>query len=252
MAAIPERAGTTAAIVLAGGQSRRWGGTDKTAADLAGRPVLAHVLAALPPGTPTVVVGPVEHPWARHVDPGLVRWTREDPPGGGPVAGLTAGCAVLPVWVEAVWVLAGDLPFAGPALPRLLHALIGDATQVALGVDPTGRAQPLLAAYRLESLRAALADGGPAAGRSLRTVLSRLQQVEVPVSSWESFDLDSPADLATARHHLGDCRPPPEPAAPEPAAPEPAAPEPAAPEPAAPEPAAPEPAPAGPAVESGP
>jgi molybdopterin-guanine dinucleotide biosynthesis protein A len=196
-----------AAVVLAGGTSRRWGGIDKTAADLAGRPVLAHVVQGLPADLPVVVVGPAGHPFADLADPARVRWTREDPPGGGPVAGLAAGLAALRSAGfedgDDVVLLAGDLPDAGSAVPRLLAALrepaAAEPVDVAVGVDPQGRRQPLLAAYRLAPLRAVLAAdaarGLPTGGRAMRELLGRLRVREVPVSAAEAFDLDTPADL---------------------------------------------------------
>jgi molybdopterin-guanine dinucleotide biosynthesis protein A len=217
-----------AAVVLAGGGSRRWGGRDKTAADLSGRPVLAHVVQGLPADWPVVVVGPPDHPFAQAADPATVHWTREEPPGGGPVAGLAAGLAVLPEEVEIVVVLAGDLPFAGPAVPRLVAALSGSPADAVVGVDPGGRRQPLLGTYRTAPLRAALGtvgdagrdgadadgtdadgtdadgdrgngDGTSLAGRSLRSVLAGLRVEELPVSAEEAFDLDTPADLDATR-----------------------------------------------------
>lgn len=214
------------AVVLAGGGSRRWGGRDKTTADLDGRPVLAHVVGGLPAGMAVIVVGPPDHPIAHRSWGGRpVRWTRETPPGGGPVAGLAAGLAALPADVGVVVVLAGDLPFCGSAVPRLLSALLASPADAVVGVDPDGRRQPLLAAYRVTPLRAAVGGEGPRgdspsrnspsrnsprgdgqsgdgprgpAGRSLRSVLAGLRVDELPVSAAEALDLDTPEDLAAA------------------------------------------------------
>ena len=71
-------------VVLAGGESRRFG-SDKLAADLDGRTLLDATLASVPAGLPVVVVGPAR-PVRRDV-----RFVREDPPGGGPAAALVAG-----------------------------------------------------------------------------------------------------------------------------------------------------------------
>ncbi len=197
-------------VVLAGGGSRRWGGTDKTAARLGSRPVLAHVVRgvrrALGPHVPVVVVAPAGHPAAAEVDVvggRGVRWTREDPPGGGPVAGLAVGVAALPSDVTVVAVTAGDVPFGGPALRRLVDALATDAARPgqdadgALGVDPQGRSQPLLAAYRTAPLRLVL-DARPVAGRAVRDLVESMQLLRTPVGTLESLDLDTPGDLAAA------------------------------------------------------
>ncbi|MEE4545309.1 NTP transferase domain-containing protein [Streptomyces sp. V4-01] len=78
------------AVVLAGGAARRLGGADKPALPVGGRMLLDRVLAACPGARATVVVGP-RRPTSRPV-----RWTREDPAGGGPLPALAAGLAALP------------------------------------------------------------------------------------------------------------------------------------------------------------
>lgn len=186
-------------VVLAGGRSRRWGGTDKTAALLAGRPVLRHVLdgvrAAFGPDVPVVVAGPAGHPCAG--DPGTgARWVLEDPPGGGPVAGLAAGLAALPQ-ARLVGVLAGDVPFGGPAVHRLVTVLADSGGDALVGADARGRRQPLLGAYRADALRAALA-AAPVPGRAVRDVLAGLDVRTAPVDDRECLDLDTPDDLALA------------------------------------------------------
>uniref|UniRef100_UPI00165DB73E molybdenum cofactor guanylyltransferase n=1 Tax=Actinotalea sp. JY-7885 TaxID=2758576 RepID=UPI00165DB73E len=70
------------AIVLAGGQGRRLGRVSKPDVVVAGRTLLDHALAATAGARRVVVVGPPE--LAR---PG-VTVVREDPPSGGPVAGV--------------------------------------------------------------------------------------------------------------------------------------------------------------------
>ncbi len=209
-------------IVVAGGRSRRWGGVDKTAQLLAGRPVLVHTLSAGIDGLlegdaaadglcmPAVVVARADHParpaaQALHPDLG---WTVEHPPGGGPAAGLAAGLRLIlhpadGVPPARVVVLAADMPFARTAIPRLLAAL-GEAeggaegeAEAAVGKDPDGVRQPLLALYRTAPLAAALA-ALPAAGASMRSVLERLRVTEVAITTREAFDLDTPEHLLLA------------------------------------------------------
>ena len=184
------------ALVLAGGSGRRLGGADKPALLVGGVPLLDRVLAAVADADPVVVVGP-ERPTARPV-----RWAREQPPGGGPVAGLAAGLEVLRGGQVAL--LAADLPF----LDRAAVQLLADAAQGrdgALLVDDTGREQWLCGVWSTEAVRAALAPVEPAGAR-LRAVLGELDRVQVPAPArpgpavW--FDCDTQADLATAEADL--------------------------------------------------
>ena len=130
-----------AVVVLAGGRSRRFG-SDKLAAPLRGSTVLDETLAGLPVDWPVVVVGD------RRTTMRSVTWTREEPPGGGPLAGVAAGLAL--VAAEVVAVVAGDMPDAGPALADLVATLRAAPPEVeaVVATDAEGVANPLLAAYR--------------------------------------------------------------------------------------------------------
>ena len=170
-------------VVLAGGSSRRFG-SDKLAARLGDRTVLDHCLSGMPSAWPLVVVGP-----SRAVPaPAIV--VRESPPGGGPLAGVAAGLAV--VGTDVVCLAPGDTPRAGEVLPLLVAALAADpSVSAAVLVDGEGRANPLLAAYRTDALRHAMpvdAHGLPA-----RTLLS-VDHREV-ASPFEVRDVDTPEDL---------------------------------------------------------
>jgi len=175
------------AIVLAGGHARRLGGRDKTALDVGGRPLLDRVLLALPPCGTVVVVGP-SRPTAVPVV-----WTREDPPGTGPVAGIAAGLAC--VTASEVLVLAGDMPFLTTEVLVGLLAEVSD--DGALLVDADGREQYLCSAWRTTALRHAV-EGVT----RVRDVVDRMRyaRVSVPagaVAAWT--DCDTPEDLDAAR-----------------------------------------------------
>jgi molybdopterin-guanine dinucleotide biosynthesis protein A len=196
-------------VVLAGGTARRMGGGDKTALDLgAGQSVLGHLVGRLERTVPVVVVGP-ERALER-----TVRWTREEPPGSGPLAGLAAGLEVDSHELRggsrgdpgADWVvvLAGDQPFAADGVAALLAAR-GATLDAVVAVDSDGRDQPLLAAYRRAAVVTVLAPlGAGIAGRSMSWLLDRLRIVRVPLPEAVLLDVDDPASLARARSMLGE------------------------------------------------
>lgn len=178
------------AIVLAGGEGIRLGGTDKAAVPVGGRPMLAHVLDAVRGARRTVVVGP---PTLETF--GMDR-VQEDPPLGGPVAGLAAGLAHLGAGDEVpVLVLACDLPLAVAAVPDLREALAkGEAVDGAVVVDADGRRQPLLAVYRRRALVAAverLEASGGVSGASMRRLLDGMVLAEVPDRTGAARDGDT-------------------------------------------------------------
>jgi molybdenum cofactor guanylyltransferase len=189
----PESPATVTAVVLCGGDSRRFG-SDKTQADLGGSTVLDALLTTLPVDWAVVCVGP-ERPSART----RLLWTRENPPGGGPVAGVAAA---LPLVESAVVVLlGGDMPYAGPMAASLARRLGEEAgVEVVVGRDETGRLQPLLAAYRANSLRAAVPESP--AGTPASRLLDTLRELVIPVPPQGTLDVDTLEDLEEARNRL--------------------------------------------------
>lgn len=190
------------AIVLAGGAAKRLGGIDKPAVSVGGRALLDRVLGACGDAARTVVVGG-RRPTARPV-----RWAREEPPGGGPVAALDAG--VRQVDADTVLVLSADLPFlTRQTTHRLLDVLAADAAREgALLTDADGRDQPLVAAYRTEPLRREIAllatEYGSLAGLPLRLLTSELDLARVAADTdpLASFDCDTWEDISTARARI--------------------------------------------------
>lgn len=188
-------------IVPAGGAARRLGGADKPGLTVGGTALLDRVLAAAAGARTTVVVGPVR-PTARTG----VRWTRERPPGGGPVAAVAAGLAE--VTAEVVLLLAADLPFLDERTVRRLAAALaerepeGDAAgpvDAAVLVDAAGRDQPLAAAYRTAALRAALAAAGDPAGLPLRRLTGGLRTLRLADTDDVTYDCDTWEELERAR-----------------------------------------------------
>ncbi|MCO1596285.1 NTP transferase domain-containing protein [Micromonospora sp. RHAY321] len=216
--------GTYAALVLAGGAARRMGGVDKPALPVGGRPMRDRVLAAVADAAPRVLVGPAD------AVPGGVRVTREDPPGGGPVAATAAGLALLDPGTTLVALLAADLPLLTRAAIGELLTHLDDPEGAVAGpvldggtspsrpergtgrldgacfVDADGRRQSLCGVWRVAALRAALGRlaagrGGTVAGAPVRALLGDLVVREVPWSGdgpppW--FDCDTDEDVRRA------------------------------------------------------
>ncbi|WP_159716969.1 MULTISPECIES: molybdenum cofactor guanylyltransferase [Actinomyces] len=196
--------GALDAVVLAGGTARRLGGVSKPDVLLAGRRLLDHVLegigalrasGGIPPGR-TVVVAPGEVA----LPAGVLR-ALEDPPLGGPVAGIAAGLEALaagggPVGAAPVTaVLTCDAPGAPAALPALLGALL--AKRAGAGVDGAcardgDHTQYLLGVYRTPALRGAVAPGGRALRDiAVRRALGALRVREVTGTAGAARDLDT-------------------------------------------------------------
>lgn len=194
------------AVVLAGGAARRLGGADKPSLLVGGVPLLDRVLTACAAARTTVVVGP-ERPTVRPV-----RWTRERPPGGGPAAAVAAALPL--VSAPVVWLLAADLPFVDAGTLRAVAAVAaageGDV-EAAVVCDAEGRDQPLLGAYRVAALRAAVAaveteaeaEGRGLSGVPLRRLVGGLRTVRVADASGASADCDTWEAVSAARRRAG-------------------------------------------------
>ena len=128
-----------AGVVLAGGRSSRMGGQDKCLAPLAGRPVLAHVIARLEPQVAALALNANAEP-SRFASFGLPIIADRIAGHAGPLAGLHAALA----WarecganIRFVVTVACDTPFlpddlvetlprrAGRDGPRMLRGALG-------------------------------------------------------------------------------------------------------------------------------
>lgn len=178
-------------IVLGGGRSSRMG-TDKLELRMSGRTLLQHAVeAALRCSRWVSVVSPARTGF----DDPRVRFVLEEPPGGGPAAGLAAALAQLcEESADAeVLVLAGDLANPHLAVSFLLDAELRDDGVVL--VDEEGWPQHLAGRYRLAALREALGRSRGWRNRSLRSCLRPLNLARKNVPKLATVDLDTP-DLA--------------------------------------------------------
>jgi molybdopterin-guanine dinucleotide biosynthesis protein A len=183
------------AVVLSGGGGARLGGTDKASIEIAGRTLLEHALEALVDVSEVVVVGP-EVPTSRPVT-----FTREDPRGGGPAAGLLAGLRRFARTPDKVMVLAVDMPLVTSDTVRRLAAAGG--TDGAVLVSPDGLVQHLCAVYSVPALDRA-AGAGSGHGLAMRDLVADLELERVAATAGETRDLDTWDDLTALRQALGD------------------------------------------------
>jgi molybdopterin-guanine dinucleotide biosynthesis protein A len=170
----------------------RLGGVDKASVEVGGVTRLERALAATAGAAEVVVVG-AEVPTSRPVT-----WTREDPPGGGPAAGVLAGVDALAVRPDTVCVLAVDMPrVTASTLSRLVAALTTDpVVDASMLVDGKGRRQPLAAAYRHSSLTTARPTNREEEhGLSMHRLVAGLRVAEVPAEGNEAWDVDTWEDL---------------------------------------------------------
>lgn len=147
-------------IVLAGGQGRRMGGVDKGLVELAGRPLVAHVVARLAPQVGAIVINANQNldRYAAFGHPVV-----PDAVGGfaGPLAGLHAGMTA------ATTPFVVTVPCDSPFLPldlvtRLAAARTRENAQLAVA-RTLDQPHPVFALVRrdvLPHLATFLADGG--------------------------------------------------------------------------------------------
>ena len=180
------------AVILTGGTAARMDGVDKASIEVGGVTLLERALAATLQAVEVVVVGR-EVPTSRPVT-----WTREDPPLGGPAAGVLAGIDRFLRVPDVVCVLAVDMPKVNSGtVARLTWAVEGDPeVDGAVLVDAEGRRQTLAAVYRTAALQSARpASREQEHGLPVRRLVGLLRLVEVPVVGNEAFDIDSWKDL---------------------------------------------------------
>lgn len=175
------------AIVLAGGGSRRFG-SDKLAHPIAGRALLDHTLDAVADAARIIVVGP---PRATER---VVAWCQEEPPGGGPLAGVAAGLQLTSR--EYVVLLAGDMPNAAPAVSALLQAATSSSTsEIVVMADASGRLSPLTALWRRAHLAVRLQQLDTLHGGAMMLLYESQTPLVITADDDALADVDTPDDL---------------------------------------------------------
>ena len=203
-----------AAVIVAGGASRRLNHVPKASLSDGTSTLLDCALEAVAAASPRVVVGPESLP----LPPEVLR-TREDPPFSGPAAAIHAGLECIAAACERLqtpmpgWclILGVDTPRIAPAVHQLIAAARGveqTCAERAADFSPTdsessegsessagfwgvaeGIYQPLVGIYRFEAIRSVFSTGTTDA--SVRSFLRRLNPVAVQMSAADTADVDT-------------------------------------------------------------
>lgn len=160
------------------------------------RHALDFLLQHIDVNTPVVVVGPQISVARTHVT-----FVVEDPPLGGPVAGIDAGLGLIET--DQVAVLAVDMPFAGDVISELAHMFPDDAEAI-VPVTADGKQQYLCGLYRVKALRRAIDALDEVRGAPMWAVVEELKVRFVELVADARFadcfiDVDTPEDLDKVR-----------------------------------------------------
>jgi len=191
-----------AAVVLAGGLATRMGGGDKPLREIAGRPLLDHVLTRLSAQARRIALSANGDParFANYSIPVLP----DEGEQAGPLSGILAGMA----WAKQLGAthllsVAGDTPFFPADLAQRLSKVDGDAIAVAASSD---RRHPVFALWPVgleDDLRAFLATSPTF---SVVAFMGRHTAVTVSFPAIDLggeqldpfFNINTPEDLAAA------------------------------------------------------
>ena len=190
----------TAAVILAGGMSRRMG-RDKAALPFGEETMLSHLVHTYQPHFDLTAVSLNE---AGRFDTAGAMEVVDRRPGEGPMAGLEA--AFLDTGADVIFLTGTDLPFGDPALARFLVDSLGEHDICLIRSDKGP--EPLFAVYSsrcLPAIRKALEEGR----RSMYTVIQQMDTLELPAESLTQFDVgrilsnvNDPVEYAKALERL--------------------------------------------------
>ncbi|HVZ06074.1 molybdenum cofactor guanylyltransferase MobA [Hyphomicrobium sp.] len=205
MAAKPQILG----VILAGGKSRRFGGSDKGLAELAAQPVLSHVIARFRPQVGRLVLN-VNGDASRFAQFGLETISDRVEPELGPLSGILAALD----WQRenasdctAIATVSTDVPFLPLDLVEKLDVQRGDGVAIAMSAE---RRHPTIALWPLGA-RDAVVDALKRRALSVNALTEGLKAVAVPfamrnidgVDVDPFFNVNTRDDLAIAKALIG-------------------------------------------------
>jgi molybdopterin-guanine dinucleotide biosynthesis protein A len=193
--------------VLAGGRSQRMGGREKALLDLAGRPMLAHILKRFAPQVARVAIYANGDP-ARFAAFGLPVLSDQMPDHPGPLAGILAALrwvASEGVGADRVATVSSDTPFIPADLVARLAGVSAEGGDRIAVARSGGRVHPLAALWPLgiaDELEHALATGQRGVQRWVEmqgmTVVD-FNPIRIGERSIDPFlNVNTPGDLAEA------------------------------------------------------
>lgn len=190
-----------AGCVLAGGRGSRLGGLDKGLVELAGRPLVAHVVARFAPQVQVLAISANRNldGYRAHATAVLPDTDADD--GAGPLAGIATALAWCPAPLLAI--VPCDSPFLPVHLVATLEAARrrADATvAVARTADGLQPMFALLAAELADAARIALRAGERKVERWYRQ--QHLVEVDLDAERAALANLNTPQDLAAASQRL--------------------------------------------------
>lgn len=176
--------------ILAGGRATRLGGRDKAWLQRDGVPQVVRIASRFGGECAAVLVSANADP-SRYAGHGL-RAIADRTPGIGPLGGIDA----LAADCQTPWLLTLPVDIVDPSdcLWRMLASAHGDG---AVAEDDDGL-QPLVALYRVEALRAALAAALAAGDYSVQAMQARLGLPRVRFAGLRFGNLNTPEDLRRA------------------------------------------------------
>jgi molybdopterin-guanine dinucleotide biosynthesis protein A len=205
-----------AGIILAGGQSRRMGGGDKTLLVLGDSSLLGHVIARFVPHVGSLALSANGDP-ARFAGAGLPVLADTVKGFAGPLAGILTGLewAAANTACKALVTAAGDTPFLPEDLVERLAAAVEEHPGAIAVASSGGKRHPTFALWPLalrDTLRGFLVDED---NRRVSAFIDRHDFVEVEFPMLKTgkheidpfFNINTPDDLAEAEHLLQSMAP---------------------------------------------
>lgn len=197
----------TLGVILAGGQATRMGGGDKGLREVAGRPLLAHVIDRFAPQVDAIVLNANGDP-ARFSAYGLPVVADSLPDWPGPLAGVLAGMDwAAAQGATAVVSVAADTPFFPRDLVGRLHIAAGPSGLALAATREDGKLwrHPTFGLWPValrDDLRAALKSG-------LRKVVQWTDAHQAGSAEFGTdpfdpfFNINTPEDIAMAENLAG-------------------------------------------------